>query len=104
MTAVRLGPARADLTLYRGDSPRLSIVTVRMHIRNSGGTLLVALNSASGDLTVLPNTGYINGVQSPVSGRSIVRMRDLSATEETAIIAALQRLQRRCLQRMRRPA
>ncbi|GIV82189.1 MAG: hypothetical protein KatS3mg051_1543 [Anaerolineae bacterium] len=96
MTAVRLGPARADLTLYRGDSPRLSIVlpvdlsgyTVRMHIRNSGGSLLVALNSANGDLIVLPNTGYINGVQSPVAGRSIVRLRALTGAEEAAIIAA----------------
>lgn len=93
-----LVPARLDLTLYRGDTPRLVIIlpldltghTVHVDVRDSAGALLVQLSSADGGLLVTPNTGRdpLTGALVPAAGRSVVRMRDLTDVEESAILAA----------------
>lgn len=96
--SIRISPARLDLTVYRGDTPRLVIVlpldltgySAHMDIRDSAGAALVQLSSLDGGLLITPNTGRdpLTGALVPVAGRSVVRMRDLSNAEEGAILGA----------------
>lgn len=95
---IEIRPARLDLTVYRGDTPRLVIIlpldltghTAHMDVRDSAGALLVQLSSADGGLLITPNTGRdpLTGALVPAAGRSVVRMRDLSDLEEAALLAA----------------
>lgn len=95
---IEIRPARLDIALYRGDTPRLVIIlpldltghTVHMDVRDSAGAAMVQLSSLDGGLLVTPNTGRdpLTGALVPVAGRSVVRMRDLSDAEEAAVLAA----------------
>lgn len=82
-------PADLDIALYRGDTPRWSVVlpwdltggAVRLQVRDARDRALVSLSSlAGGGLFLEPNA--------PAAGSSRVRMRALTAQEEAAVVAA----------------